>query len=85
MVWVRSQKNNLILFTIHVLSLKMLTIAQKKFFSIILLGEIKCYHLRILVKCTLSLYRGGGGGGANAKVPDMHGVGGVFSGPKTQK
>ena len=32
------------------------------------------------------LYRGGGGGGgANTKVPDMYGVGGVFSGPKTQK
>ena len=27
----------------------------------------------------------GGGGGANTKVPDMYGVGGVFSGPKTQK
>ena len=26
-----------------------------------------------------------GGGGANTKVPDMYGVGGVFSGPKTQK
>ena len=28
---------------------------------------------------------GGGGGGANTKVPDMYGVGWVFSGPKTQK
>ena len=27
----------------------------------------------------------GGGGGANTKVPDMYGGGGVFSGPKTQK
>ena len=26
-----------------------------------------------------------GGGGANTKVPDMYGIGGVFSGPKTQK
>ena len=25
------------------------------------------------------------GGGANTKVPDMYGGGGVFSGPKTQK
>ena len=25
------------------------------------------------------------GGGANTKVPDMYGVGWVFSGPKTQK
>ena len=31
------------------------------------------------------LQRGGGGGGANTKVPDMYGGGGVFSGPKTQK
>ena len=28
---------------------------------------------------------GRGGGGANTKVPDMYGGGGVFSGPKTQK
>ena len=27
----------------------------------------------------------GRGGGANTKVPDMYGVGWVFSGPKTQK
>ena len=31
------------------------------------------------------LLAGGGGGGANTKVPDMYGVGGVFSGPKTHK
>ena len=29
--------------------------------------------------------KSGGGGGANTKVPDMYGGGGVFSGPKTQK
>ena len=33
-----------------------------------------------LFDCTVN-----GGGGANTKVPDMYGVGWVFSGPKTQK
>ena len=33
----------------------------------------------------LVLEQSGGGGGANTKVLDMYGVGGVFSGPKTQK